>query len=821
VNQEQELDRRAREILSKLSLREKVSLLSGRDEWRTAEVPRVGLPSIAMTDGPHGVRTVDRAGRISAPATAFPTGGALAACWNPELVERVGRALGRETRALGCDILLGPCVNIVRNPLAGRNFESYSEDPFLAGRTAVAWILGVQREQVGASLKHFACNNQETERMRASSEVDERTFREIYLAAFETAVKLAQPWTVMCAYNRINGTYASENPYTLTQILRSEWGFRGMVVSDWGAVHSSFDPVCAGLDLEMPGPGKYMGQLLDEGVRNWQLSEGEIDQAALRVIRTVLRTGRADDPQNLGKGALDTPEHRALARDVACEAMVLLVNDGALLPIDPVSVKKIAVIGPNAADFRITGGGSASVDPPYRVSALEALTASFGASKVVHEQGTSNFVEPTVLKSDLVTPKGAEGRGFWAEYFRTKDFTGPTSKARVDRQINHWWYGPGVSDQVDVEEFSTRWTAVLAPKETGRHTIRLRHTGLGRVFLDDRLVLEDETKVGEALAAQSAFVELVAARPVTLRVEHVKSQGVPYAAAQLLFAFTPDETEDERIARAVAAAKSADVAIVVVGMPEGFETEGRDREDLSLPGRQNELVAAVALANPRTVVVVNAGAPVAMPWIDEVRAVVLAHYPGQEGGNALAALLTGVVSPSGKLAVTFPKRIEDVPGLLSAHGERETLYGEGIFVGYRHYERRKIEPLFPFGHGLSYALFEYGAVGCPVRAKAGAPVAVTVTVKNTGKVAAKEVVQLYVRDVKSRLPRPPKELKGFAKIQMAPGETARVELTLDERSFAFYDPAEMQWVVEPGEFEILVGSSSSDIRARAVIALDE
>ncbi len=644
------------------------------DNWRTYAVDRLGIPAITMTDGPHGVRSTHMPGRLDRPATAMPTGIALASTWNPALIERVGATLGAETRALGCDVLLGPCINIVRSPLNGRNFETYSEDPFLAGEIAVAWVTGLQSQKVGASLKHFACNNQEYERMRGNSVVDERTLREIYLPAFEKTVKTAQPWTVMCSYNRLNGTYASQNRTLLTTILREEWGFEGMVVSDWTAVHSTFDAVQAGLDLEMPGPARWFGSLLLEGVKYWAVEEAVVDEAARRVLRLVAQVGKLDDAATLPAGAWDTPAHRALAREAAEEAVILLKNEGGLLPLEAKALKTVAVIGPNAAEAVISGGGSSIVDPPYKVSILEGLQASLGHGvTILHEPGCSNQGE--------------------------------------------------------------------------------------------------------------------------------------------------DAGDEAGIQRAVVAAQKADVAIVCIGNPLLHETEGGDRPNMELPGRQAELARRVAAVNPKTVVVLTAGAPVSMPWLAQVPALVHGLYTGQEGGNAVAAILLGEVNPSGKLTETLPVKLEDNPAYLNYPGGRDVRYGEGIFVGYRYYEKKGVEPLFPFGHGLSYTPFEYSDLKVESSGKIGAPVSVSLRVKNSGTRAGKEVVQLYVRDVQSSVLRPVKELKGFAKLALQPGESREAAFILDERAFAFYSPERHAWVVEPGEFEVLAGSSSRDIRLAAKLVL--
>lgn len=815
------VDQRVEDLLSKMTLKEKVSLLSGLDMWHTVPIERLGIPSLVMTDGPHGVRA-NEAGRIQGPTTAFPTGVSMASSWNPELIERVGAALGEETRAMGCDILLGPCVNIIRTPLAGRNFETYSEDPYLAGRIGVAWVRGLQSRGVGASLKHYACNNQETERFRGSSELDERTLREIYLPAFETIVKEAHPWTVMCSYNRINGVYASQNRHLLTEILREEWGFEGVVISDWGANHTTIESVEAGLDIEMPGPAKYYGQLLVEAVRNWQVDEEVVDNAVRRILRMIIRSGRMDGAA-LPEGSVNTPEHQSLARELAEESITLLKNERGILPLDTGRITSIAVIGPNAAESYIAGGGSSYVEPPYGVSPLEALRTRLGdAVKVGYAQGCDNRVELPPLKSEYLMPAQGEGQGLWGEYFGNPDLAGEPAAQRLDRNIAFWWLRP--PEPVSLERFSVRWSGRVKAPGAGRYELQLVSSGFARLYLGGELVIEVAPDIYARsdwpVSTGSAFVEFSADETRDIVVEYSNPVSVDFPTLYLLCGYAPRPEEDDRMERAVELARNSDIAIIFGGMPTGYESEGRDRPHMNLPGRQDELIRAVAQANPNTVVVLNCGSPVSMPWLDEVPALLLAYYPGQEWGNALANILLGTVNPSGKLSFTIPKRYQDNPTFINYPGGREVRYGEGIFVGYRYYDAKDIEPLFPFGFGLSYATFEYSDLRVPETARIGEPVEVAVTVRNTGDRPGKEVVQLYVSDKVASLARPPKELKGFAKVALQPGESRTVHFTLEQRAFAFYDPKRRDWVVESGEFEILVGASSRDIRARAVLRLE-
>jgi beta-glucosidase len=519
---------------------------------------------------------------------------------------------------------------------------------------------------------------------------------------------------------------------------------------------------------------------------------------------------------------LNTPAHQSLARELAEESITLLKNEHGILPLQLDTLRSIAVIGPNATDLRISGGGSANLDAPYQVTPLEGLQAKLGNRVAIgYEQGCDNFIEPPLIKAAYVTPTKGSGHGLWGEYFDNPNLSGKPVMERLDEKLRMWWFQVGPAENIR-GAFSVRWTGKLTVPGTGRHTFVLVSTGKCRLFLDDRLLIENNAAQLQAenrFGRNAAEIELVAGRSYDLRLELIKSVTEDIAHIKLLFGATPRSEEDDRMARAVALAKKSDVAIVFAGMPEEFESEGFDRTHLELPGRQTELIKAVAQANKHTIVVLNCAAPIRMPWLDDVPAVVDMFYPGLEGGHAIAKILTGEVNPSGKLSVTYPQRLEDTPAFTDYPGAKEVFYGEGIFVGYRYYDQRDIEPLFPFGFGLSYTTFEYSQLQAPDTIKMGEPVRVSVTIKNTGKVAGKEVVQVYVRDKASSLARPPKELKGFAKILLQPGESKVINLVLDQRALSFYDPYRKQWVAEPGEFEILVGSSSRDIRLKASFSL--
>jgi len=563
-----------------------------------------------------------------------------------------------------------------------------------------------------------------------------------------------------------------------------------------------------------------------QAVQNWQIDEAVIDKAVRRILRIILKSGKMDHPAKLPKGSVNTPAHQALARELAEEAITLLKNDGKLLPLDVKKVKSMAVIGPNAAEARIGGGGSSYVVPPYRVSPLEALKARLGKKvKVEYELGCDNYVELPILNDDwLSLPDGSE-KGLKGEYFNNTDLSGEPASVRTDTRAEFEMWGSSPAENISKDKYSIRWTGQLTVPDTDMYTMEIGHTGTLRVYLDDDLVLEDLDPEGgrfeDWFSRKFTEKELVGGHPYGLKIEYIKSSRHDISVGRLAMAASIKGCASEKMQKAIELARKSDVVLIFAGMPEGYETEGDDRPDMELPGLQNELIKAVAEVNKNTVVVLNVGSPVRMPWIDEVAALVEAYYPGQEAGNAVAKVLSGEVNPSGKLSITFPKKLENNPAYMNSsfYGARKVIYGEGIFVGYRYYDQRSVKPLFPFGFGLSYTTYEYGKVKAPKKVKKGKPVEISVTVKNNGERAGKEVVQLYVSDKVSSLPRPPKELKGFTKVALEPGETKTVSFTLDERALSFYDPERGGWVAEPGEFEVLVGNSSRDIRGKATFTL--
>jgi len=808
-------------LLSKMTIEEKISLLSGKGSWKTMDIERLGIPSLVMTDGPYGVRCCDLADkdRIVGPATCFPTGISMASTWNTDLIERVGATLAEETRALGCDILLGPCINIIRVPQAGRNFETYSEDPFLAGKIGTAFVRGLQKRGIGTSLKHYACNNQEYERMRGSSIVDERTLREIYLAAFEMIVKQANPWTVMCSYNRLNGTYASENYHLLREILKQEWGYDGLVISDWGANHTIIESIKGGLDIEMDGQVKYFGDFLKEAVNNWQIDESLINESVRRILDLLFKSGKMEATTNPPAGALNTEAHKNLAREIAEESITLLKNEDDLLPLNKERVQSIAVIGPNADDAPVGGGGSSYVEPSYKVSPLEGLKRLLADSVKIHyAKGCDNYVELPLIKKEILFPAKEDENGLFAQYFNTTDFSGKVIAEEVTSRFDQRMFRP--PGPVSRDTFSVQWTGKLKASQTGRHIFKLCSSGIARLYINGKQFIKTALKLEFPhwpVSESSFYYDFEEGKLYDIKIEYIHTREVKFNHLNLRFAYAPLPEDDNRIQEAVKLAQNTDIAIIFAGMPAKYESEGFDRPNIELPGRQNELITNIASVNKKTIVVLNNGSPVTMPWIDKIPCVLEAFYPGQEGGNAVAKILFGMINPSGKLSITYPQKIEDNPSFINYPGDREVRYGEGIFVGYRYYDKKLIDPLFPFGHGLSYTQFEYTDIKAPSEIKQGESTTISLRVKNSGRSEGKEVVQLYVHDVESTLLRPPKELKGFKKIHLNTGENKTISFVLDDRAFSYYDPNKHKWVMEEGKFEILIGTSSQDIRIKTRI----
>ncbi len=830
--------------LEKLTLEEKVAMVAGSGPWHSTGIERLGIPAFKMTDGPNAARGDASSGER---ACCFPVGVALGASWNVELLEAVGAALGDEARSKGAQVLLGPTINLQRTPIGGRGFECYSEDPLLTGQLAAAFTAGVQSKQVAACLKHFVCNDTEYKRHVVSSEVDERTLREVYLRPFEIAVKQSGAWSVMSAYNRINGVFASSHRELLVEILKQQWGFDGVVISDWGASLHTVENANGGLDLEMPGPARSMGDKLLEAVRSKQVSETELDDKVSRLLRLLVRTGCFDAPGEQVERTTDKPENRALARRAAIEGCVLLKNDAvadsatALLPLDINSLRRVAVIGPNAKIGRLQGGGSSAALPQHQVHPLAAIESRLaGRAEVVFEVGCLIHKYLPAFDSRQLVPNQAPGPidrpGLAIEYFDNPDFAGTPVRRRVSTRSKMTWFDGFGADFLTTRQFSVRVSGSFTAETSGRHTFGLMSAGKSRMHFDGKPLIDNwssqtpgESFYSNGSTERRADVDLEAGDDYPIQFDFQRPADPQMAGIQ--FGVLPPTSADP-LADAVRAAETADTVVLVVGTNDDWETEGNDRESMALPGAQSELIEKVARANPSTIVVVNAGSPVNTEWLDSVPAALQVWFAGQEFGDALCDLLFGDANPSGKLPITIPRTLEDTPAHAYYPGrDNELRYGEGVFVGYRGYaagsvsgsfrgkETRQIEPRLPFGHGLSYTTFAYGELLATSIARIGADFGIEIDVTNTGQRAGAEVVQLYLRETHPRVPRPDRELAAFAKVCLEAGETRRVALTVPERAFAWWDVQRHDWNAQPGEFELLAGSSSRDIRNRLLFQL--
>ena len=747
------IDERVKDLVKRMTLEEKIDMLGGTG-FETKAIDRLGIPPLNMTDGPLGVRWKS--------STAYPAGIMMAATWNPELISQLGSAIAEEVKAKKRHVILGPCVNIARIPMGGRNFESFGEDPYLAARMAVDYIRGVQKENVAATVKHFAVNNQEHQRDIVNVIVDERALNEIYFPAFKAAVEEANVLAVMSAYNKLNGPYCSENDYLLIDKLKNEWGFKGLVMSDWGAVHSSIPTFNGGLDLEMP-TGKYLNRdsLLNK-LKSGELDESKLNDKVRRILRVMFTIGLFDD-YKYDESKVNTAEHKQIALDVAKEGIVLLKNENSILPIDINKVKSIAVIGPSSNLARTGGGGSSMVVPIESVSPLEALKNKIGSKiKINFAQGSMLNGDSNPIESKfLFTNKNGNENGLKAEYFTNQNLEGDPVKTVVDKQINFSWNDDGPFADFPNDNFSVRWTGYLKFDQTEDHTLDISSDDGVRLYLDDKLVIDDWND--HALQTNSYTTYFDANKYYKIKLEYYENGG---GAIVKLSHRLPNEKLFEK---AVKAAKNSDLAIVFVGTNYTYESEGFDRKNLILPNDQDNLVKEILKANKNTIVVLTTGSPVLMSeWLNDVPGLMEAWFAGEQAGNAIAEVLLGETNPSGKLPMTFPVKWEDCSAFDTYMKEDSiTRYEDGIYVGYRHFEKNKIKPLFPFGYGLSYTNFEYSGLNLSSKEiNRNNKLRISFKLKNTGKVRGAEVVQLYIKDLVSSLDRPQKELKGFNKIEL-------------------------------------------------------
>jgi len=799
---------RPQEILALLTREEKASLLAGLDDWHLHGIPRLGIPSIRVTDCGHGVTPC---GDESRPATCLPTGIGMAATWNAELLERAGAVLGRECRALGCSILLGPKINLHRHPLNGRSFETFSEDPWLAGMLGAALIRGIQSEGVGACVKAMAANNQQRHQEYASSQVDERTLREIYLRAFQIAVEDGRPSAIMTAYNRLNGVYCSESRWLIERIVKTEWAFTGVVVSDWRAVHSAA-VFQSGLDLEMPGPGKFFNaasvlHAIDEGL----MTEADLDDKAARILGLILRysADEPDTPDHL----LDTSENRRIALEVAEESIVLLKNENSLLPLDLKKLKRLLVVGPNAAEARLGGGGSASVTPLYSISPLD------GIREICDGHVDVRYIEGCNLVGTMDTMHGClsfeTSKGLRAEFFNR-----PTPKGKPDAvwkvpQVDFSWGWASPGPGIHRGSYSVRFRGLITPPVSGVYRIGVfAQEGCTRLALGGKVVIDewDDSENGNFETKyrthyQTIECQWTAGVPVEVQLTYGKRAARAGVRLEWEIPGQPD-----RLARVREEARAADAVVICAGLSNLFEGGTNDRTSIQLPDVQYALIRAVANENSRTIVALNSGGVLALPWANEVPAILQSWYPGQEGGRALAHILFGQINPSGRLPDTIPFRLEDHAAISNYPGDKTSVqYVEGEFIGYRHFDYAGITPHFPFGYGLGYTTFEFSEPWLSSSTiNTDGSVFVSVRVTNSGLREGKTVAQLYVETPNSSRPR--RALRAFLKVSLEPSESREVVFLIGRRHLEHFSPEIGQWRVSPGRYSISTGDHSRNLR---------
>ncbi len=802
-----DIEKRVDSILRQMTLEEKITYIGGVDPFFIRAVPRLGIPELKMSDGPLGVHDYG-------PTTAYPAGIALAASWDVDLARRVGTMMGDDARARGVHFILAPGMNIYRAPMCGRNFEYLGEDPFLASRMAVSLIGGIQSRRVIATAKHFMGNNQEYDRHNVSSNMDERTMREIYLPAFEAAVKEAQVGAIMDSYNLVNGIHMTQNDYLNNRILKKEWGFRGILMSDWDSTYDGVAAANAGLDLEMP-TGRFMNpQTLVSAVNEGKVSVATIDDKVRRILCIAIGFGFFDSPQEDKSIPAYNQPGRELVRQEARESMVLLKNSGNLLPLDKSKVKTIAVLGPNSYPAVPGGGGSSQTTPFNAVSFMEGISNYLGANARVLYAVDKPPLNEVFQRQQFVTAPGGEP-GLKGEYFNNQDLEGSPTLIRTDRLVAFNWGEGSYSSDGPVDHFSARWIGYFIPQATDDYKFYTSADDGVRLFIDDEQVINDWQRHAETLNSCTRHLE--GGHAYKIRLEYFEAVG----SASVSLGVASAREFVGRDTKGVAA--KADVAIVCVGFDASSESEGSDRT-FQLPTGQDELIRQIGSVNKNTIVVITSGGSVDMTqWIDRIPGAIEAWYPGQEGGTALAQILFGEYSPSGKLPASFERKWEDNATFHSYYpkpGEKHVEYTEGVFLGYRHFDHDGVKPLFPFGYGLSYTTFAYHNLKVsPGTGKLNQPIVVSFDLENTGHHDGTEVAQVYVGDTHASVPRPVKELKGFARIELKPGESRHVSITLDRRAFSFYDVKKKDWSAEPGQFAILVGGSSEKIELQGAFTL--
>ncbi|KAF9692453.1 hypothetical protein EKO04_009567 [Ascochyta lentis] len=819
-------------ILGSLTLEEKISLLAGKDFWETVPIPDKGVPAIKTSDGPNGARGEVFSGGTR--AACFPAAVCSAATWNPDFAHRIGNALAEETKTKSARVLLAPTMCNHRHPLGGRNFESFSEDPYLTGKMAANVVNGIQEKGIAATIKHFAANEQETERLAVNEIISERALREIYLKPFEIAVKEANPWAVMTAYNKVNGTHADSNTFLLKQVLRGEWGWDGLVMSDWGGTNSTADSLNAGLDLEMPGPTRWRTrEAVVKAVRDGEVSEQAITDRARNVLKFIEKVGAFENPEIPPEKSIVNPEHSKLIRDVAGQGITLLKNDGAILPLrkDKAKGKKVGLFG-LAKEALIHGGGSASLNAHYRITPESGLKAAYGDDvefKFAKGAQTYRLLPPLAKHC-----RDAQGNHGWRmELFKDGD-SKPWKTVDAFKESS---FSPILDNEAVGKE--VRLTTTFVPSATGEHYLGCSGIGPTTVTVNDKVVFEQKGNSPDPMGfllggnpEKEFTVPFTEGKAYKIQIHTMPPSGgsdwgILAGLPGFRMGFMLQEEHDvDMLTQAKELAKEVDVAIVFTGHTPAWETEGQDQQSFHLPreGSQDALVDAVASLNRNTIVVNSTGVAIAMPWLDKVAALVQAWFPGQEAGNAIADIISGAVNPSGRLPVSFPKHLEDAPAYGNFPGEKKgdqltVKYEEGVFVGYRHYDRVSKEKVqFPFGFGLSYTTFSLN--NGKIEQTAADAFRATVSAKNTGSIPGATVVQLYVGRKQQSSEHPIKTLSAFKKVHLEAGEEKQVELSLTPRDFAYFDEASKGWKVDRGQYDFSFGQSTAHIESVVTLDID-
>ncbi|OQO06603.1 hypothetical protein B0A48_08388 [Cryoendolithus antarcticus] len=816
-------------LIKELTLEEKASLLAGKDFWHTTAVPRLRIPSIRLSDGPNGIRGTKFYG--STPSACLPCGTAIGATFDKDLAQRIGHLLADEAKAKGAHVVLGPTINIQRGPLGGRGFESFSEDPVLSGTLAGYYCKGLQERDIVTTPKHFVCNDQEHERMAVSSIVTERALREIYLLSFQIAIKLSTPRAIMTAYNRLNGTHCAERKDLLQDILRGEWGWKGLVMSDWFGTYSTSEALQAGLDLEMPGPTRWRGKALTHAVQSNKVRMSELDERVRPVLDLIKAANASGVPEDAPEEELNRPEDQLFLREVASKSIVLLKNNEDVLPLK--SDKRIAVIGPNAKIATYCGGGSASLNAYRAATPFEGITAQAKAN-VDFAQGAYGHRMLPQLGKVLRTVDNEPG-------FTVRTYNEPSSvkgrkilEAKVLNDSNIFFV------DYDVPGLQSVWYAeaegIFTPEESGEYDFGLAVCGTAELFIDGQLIISNvenqrsgSSFLGTGTVEEKARMHLKADRSyhITLqwgcnKTSTLKRAGtVDFGHGGLRFGGCKHIETEAAIEAAVKLAYSTPQTVLFAGLSGEWESEGEDRPHMDLPPHSDELISRVLDANPNTIVVIQSGTPVTMPWVSKAKAIVQAWYGGDETGHAIADVVYGAVNPSGKLPLTFPKKLKDNPTYLNYRSEGgRVLYGEDVYVGYRYYEEMEVEPLFAFGHGLSYTTFELSDL--ELKPQSNNDLVVKCSVHNTGSREGAETVQIYVAPVSPPLRRPVKELKGFTKMLLAPGRKAAAEVSIDlVRATSYWEEKESRWCSAAGEYKVMVGTSSEGKFLEALVKVQK